>query len=622
VNESTALSERAVSAPPEPARGEGGRRSLAWQPFAVAALVLFATAVNLWWVYAHRRGLPLDIDEAGYMQRAVRDADALHHGGLPSLWSTIRLPDPQAPLLTAIAGVFRWIGGGGTYRLFAVEQLFYAVAVVATYLGSRRLMNRNWSLLAAVLVAAVPGVVSSSRTFWFALPAAAMVTATLAAQLHSDAFRSRWLSVLWGFLLGLSALARTVVLALLPMLIVAAIATVLVSRCSRRTRALNLGLGLGVSLVVAGSWYSATWRPVLHYLTQYGYGAQATHYGQGRSLFSANWWLFRINDVVNIELYAPLALALLSCFVAGLVPWVRRRSNRGERPVQRTWLSASVELGARFLRRPDAPAWFLVVGGYFVLSTSSNYGSMFELPLVPALCILAVAAASRSQLLVRPFLTAACLTAAALSFAGVSDAIPPVSSSSTSVSVGPVNLVVFDGRGTLLRYAAPGGNACPQGRRCGGAGATGNDEKAYLREWLGPSQTMASFLHGYAAAQSCDPVVFFGVEDPLFNTNTVDLDYQLTFGSTLPTGLIKPPRDSAEQPYEQLEDPARGIPNLVISGPVAPYNRDFSPTAAPGVERRALKRAGFAPVGRLSLPDGRLMTVWWNHRGPCGPGRP
>jgi 4-amino-4-deoxy-L-arabinose transferase-like glycosyltransferase len=564
--------------------------SFAWQPMALVVVLVIATGFNLWWMYLHRRGLPLEIDEAGYLQRAVRDADALHAGGLTSLWSTVRLPDPQAPLLTVVAGVFRWVSGGGIYRLLAVEQLFYVVAVVSTYLASRRLMNRNWSLLTAVLVATLPGIVNSSRVFWFAVPATAMVTATLAAQLHSDAFRSRRLSLLWGLLLGLSALSRTVVLALLPSLVVAAVVTVVLSRPPRRKQAVHLGMGLGVSLVVAGSWYSATWHQVLRYLTQYGYGVEATHSGSGRSVFSLGWWLFRINNVVNIELYAPLALALVLCFVAGLVTWVGHR-RAGWEPGERGRVGWVADVAVRSLRRPDAPVWFLLLGGYFVLSTSSQHGSLFELPLVPALCVLAVSAAGRSLPFVRRYLAAICLMAAALSFV------------SKRISAGPVNLVVFDGRGMLLRNAY-------------------QDEDAYLRSWLAPSQKMATFLHGYAETQACDPVVFFGVQDPLFNTNTVDLDYQLTFGSSLPTGLLRTRGEAGETPYQQLEDPALGIPNLVITGPVASSDRGFSPLAAQGVEVSALIRAGFAPAGHLRLPDARLMTVWWTHRGPCGPGRP
>src|SRR6516165_3283832 len=202
----------------EPAATSGSRhhRLPAWQPAVVAVMLVVTVSVDLGWVTPRRHGLPYDIDEAGYLQRAVRDADALHSGGVLSLWSTYRLPDPQAPLLTVVAGVFHSVTGTGTLSMFAVQQIFYVVLVVATYLGSRRLMDRNWSLVAALMVAGLPGVVIASRSFFFALPAAAMMTATLVAQMYSDDFRSRWISALWGLLLGLSALSRTVVLALVP----------------------------------------------------------------------------------------------------------------------------------------------------------------------------------------------------------------------------------------------------------------------------------------------------------------------------------------------------------------------------------------------------------------------
>ena len=197
--------------------------------------------------------------------------------------------------------------------MVAVQQLFYVVVVLSTYLGARRLANRNWSLLAAVMVASVPGVVDSSRAFNFALPAAAMLTATLVVQLHTDAFRSLAMSVLWGVLLGLSALTWTVSLSLLPPLILAAVLSVVLSR-PRGRQALNLGVGLLLGALVAGSWYSATWRPVLQYLTGYGYGADASQYGAARSVVSLGWWTFRLNRAVNTEVFAPLALAIALCF--------------------------------------------------------------------------------------------------------------------------------------------------------------------------------------------------------------------------------------------------------------------------------------------------------------------
>ena len=589
-----------------------------WQHVALALLMVATVPVNLWWVAAHRSGRPFDIDEAGYLQRAVRDADALHSGGLSSLWSTVRLPDPQAPLLTVVGGIFRWSTGAGIYRLLAVQQIFYAVLVISTYWGARRIANRNWSLLAAVMVAALPAVVDSSRTFAFALPATAMLTATLVVQLHSRAFRTLAMSAAWGVLLGLSALTRTVSLSLLPPLILAAVLSVVPSRPWRRP-ALNLGVGLVLGVLVAGSWYSATWRPVFDYLTGYGYGTSASKYGTARSVFSLGWWTFRLNRSVNTEVFAPLALAGALCFLAGLVTWWRHRLGGPGDEAGRLKTAPLAETAGRCLRDPRATLWIFVVGGFLVLSTSQNAGSMFELPLLPAVVILATAVASRSIRRARPYVVSVCVIAAVSSFVGMSAAIPDVATSALDVSAGPLHLTVFDGRGTLLSYASGTGGACTP-RACVPSG-TMPGEDAYLRAWLSPSRDMAAFLHGYAAEHGCDPVVFFAVQDPLFNTNTVDLAYQLSYSSDLPTGLLKTRDQAGEPPLRQLQDPVLGLPNFVIIGPDPRYSAAFSPLAGQRAGLMALREDGFGPVGGLALPDGRVMSVWWKDRGPCGSGR-
>jgi 4-amino-4-deoxy-L-arabinose transferase-like glycosyltransferase len=594
-----------VDAPGEP-KSMG---SLAWQPLVLTGIVLAACAVNLWWIAAHRSGLPFDIDEAGYLQRAVRDADALHAGGLSSLWSTVRGPDPQAPLLPVVAGTFRWITGAGTYRMFAVLQAFYVVTVVSAYFIARRLSNRNWSLVAAVMVAAIPAVVVTSRTFDFALPAAAMLTMTLAVQLYTNVFRRQWLSILWGICLGLTVLSRTLMVALVPALLIAGVVTVASSRPTRR-QLVNLTAGLVVALLVAGSWYSATWRPVLRYLTTYGYGAQASSYGTGNPVLSFSFWTSRINTAAN-ELYAPITLALVACFAAGLLGWAVSRSRRA----QLQQASSPAAVVARLVRRPEATVWAVVLGGYLALSSSPNTGTFFELPLLPAVCVLAASIAGRVPHPVRGALAAACVAASALSFAGSAGAVPGVASSEVSVAIGPVQLTALDGRSNLVAYASGTGVVCDSANRC--AGEDARNVASYLRRWTTPVQEAASFMRVYAATQSCSPFVFFAVQDPFFNTNTVDLEYQVAYASSLPTGLLVPPPQAGESFDRQLTDPTRGQPDFVITGPVPPYNRAFSPLLSDRAAVLALRKQGFQSVDSVRLPDGRRMTFWWKHPTSC-----
>ena len=118
-------------------------------------------------------------------------------------------------------------------------------------------------------------------------------------------------------------------------------------------------------------------------------------------------------------------------------------------------------------------------------------------------------------------------------------------------------------------------------------------------------------------------MVFFAIQDPLFNTNTVDLDYQLRYLTALPTGLLKPRYQvEGEAPLRQLNDPNLGQPNLVITGRQAAASGNFSPHVGDRATIQAVRSDAFVPAAGVRLPDGRVMTVWWKDRGPCGAARP
>jgi hypothetical protein len=598
----------------EEAPAAHARRDVPWQPLVLAGILCFTVSVNAWWTVTHRRGLPFDIDEAGYLQRAVRDAQALHAHGLWGIWTSLRLPDPQAPLLPMTGGIVRWVTGAGPYGLLHVNQFFYAVAVVATYWAARSIMNRNWSLVAALMVATVPGLVQSSRSFDMAVVATAALTSALAVQVRTNRFWSWWPTLLWGALLGLASLSRTIVLAFLPGFVLAAVITLVASRATRR-QVLHAIAGLWVGLLVAGSWYTATWHVVLRYLTSYGYGPEANKFGASRSLLSFGWWTYRLHHAVVAELFVPLTLAMLACAACGLASWWVHGHRQ---PDAANWQQRATD----FLGRPEAIVLIPVVWGYVMLSTTVNAGFMFELPLIPAVSILAAYGASRSMRQLRPYLATLCALAAVVSFAGMSDALPAVSSAARSVSIGSFSATAFDGRGPVLYYASTEGVACRPHAPCVRTGTTPG-ETAYLARWLAPNQRMTTLLHDTAAEHACDPVVFFAIEDPLFNTNTIDLDYQLRYGAALPTGLLKPRYEvQGETPRQQLNDPHLGRPDLVITGRPAAVNGNFAPHVGEHAVIQVLRSEGFVSAAELRLPDGRVITLWWKDRGSCGAARP
>jgi hypothetical protein len=171
-----------------------------------------------------------------------------------------------------------------------------------------------------------------------------------------------------------------------------------------------------------------------------------------------------------------------------------------------------------------------------------------------------------------------------------------------------------------LRHAQVVFGGCPSIVVCLHVSAPATDV-SYLTRWLAAADAGAGLIHTDAVGRDRDPVVFFSVQDPFFNTNSVDLAYQLTFHQALPTGLLLPPAQAGLSLVGQLEAPKLGQPNLVIVGaPSAEArSRAFSPLTDPVVVRRALRADGFSQIGRLTLPDGRVMQFWWKPRGPAIP---
>jgi hypothetical protein len=560
---------------------------------ALCALSALMVLVNLLWIYDHRRGLPFDIDEAGYLHRAIRDADALGDGGLSGLWHAFRLPDPQAPLLPITAGVLREVTHAGPVGLIAAQQLFVVALIFATFALARQLgAGIAPALVAAACAAALPGVIDGGRAFGFALPATALMTATLAAQLAAREFDRPERALVWGLLLGLTTMTRTLMLALLAAVVAAALIRLFLARARPRQWA-SFGLGLVVAALVASTWYTATWHLVWDYLTSYGYGVHAEDYGPPRPFLSWARWTFRTVHLVNTEVYAPLTIAALVCAAAAASRLVRRP----------TWLEHPRAVAAGFLRSGWGTVTFVIVVDYALLSSTRNVGSHFELPLLPACSALLVSAAATSGRIARAVALTAAAGAAAFSLVAAEGLLsgPPVR---IGVKLGPFAAVAYDDRGPLVSYST------------GFLPTTAAGTEPLLRRWQRSNVALANTLLEEAAKRGKPtPVVFFAVQDPFVNTNSLGLLAQER-GISLPIGLLLPPEQAGESFAAQLQDPARGVPDVMIVGPASANEaaERFAPPVQMAAVRKAAKLAGFRKSGNVVLPDGRDMQLWWRSR--------
>jgi hypothetical protein len=545
---------------------------------------------NLLWIRAHRAGMPFNIDEAGYLQRAIRNGDALRSGGISAFWHLYREPDPQAPLLPFFTGFWHYITHMGPLGLIASEQVFLVIAVAGTYMLARRVdSNRSAAVVAAASIAALPGIIAGGQSFMFALPATALMTAVLATQLRAGCFQRLRPALLWGLMFGLALLTRTVMLALLPACVAALVVRLAAVRAGAR-QWFRAAAGLAVAAIVAGSWYTATWRPVWNYLTGYAYGIEAANYGPQRSPLSISWWTARFVHVVNVEIYAPLLVAAVVSVVILLL-------SLNQRPPRERSLAAT-------LRSPRSTVGIVLVVDYLILTSTRNVGSDFELPLVPAAFALLFAAVSQTGRRRRAVALAVASAAAAFSFIAA-EGILPGPPMRTEVGLGRLQVVAYDDRGPLVYY---GMRFLPP---------TSVGTESAVRRWETSNVDLLRLLFSEADAHGKpDPVVFFAVQDAFVNTNSLALGAQER-GIPLRIGLLVPAREAGESYAAQLQDPMRGLPDVIIVGRPSSIRAGavaFAPEVDMTRVRRAALHDGFRPSGGLTLPDGRRMELWWRER--------
>jgi hypothetical protein len=607
-----------------PNRARGDRHRL-WQASGLASLTVLVVG-NLVWIHHFRYGLPLNIDEAGYLQRGIQFAQSLDAGNVPGLLHVWQTPDIIAPLLPFTAGVLEAISHMSVWGVLGTEQLFYALTVVASFLLARTMSTLRWSLVIAGTVASLPGLLDASRLFFLAVPVTALFTLTLFFQVRAKTILPLRSAIAWGASLGLLSLTRTMVISLIPAFVVVAILRVL-GEPRTLAAARNLCSSLVVAVVVALSWYWTSWHAVYDYLTQYGYGNQASFYTGGHALNAWGRVSQRFGDIANQDLFLPLLLALTGAMIVSL----SAKRWRSTRPWKHPHLSAPTKLRGRQImtaiqglvstgERSVIAIWLICL---IVLASSSNGGSYFELTLVPPIVIsilIPIGRADRRRRLLTAGLIATACGLTLLDQFGFT----PFLAKYSYVSWSRVSLTAFNDSpaefvGAKLRALKLGGVFWSN---CGGAtvtcfyGRSSSISTAYLEEWTILNTRVERFLYGYSSGHGYSPVVFFAYQGPLLNTNTIGLTAQVS-GRTLPIGALVPPIFRQQISLrDQLELPQFGQPNLVVAEGPSPSGRndgESSDRARTQVDT-LLRQAGFSVVASFPLPGASAMRIWWKDR--------
>ncbi|OYY04593.1 MAG: hypothetical protein B7Y73_03810 [Acidocella sp. 35-58-6] len=551
-------------------------------------ILLVFLVINARWIWVFRHGQPLDIDEAGYLGISIVDYYGFLHDGIRGLLEAIWAPSVQAPLTTALAGLFYCVTGPHVIVGFAVPLLSGAAIIAATYFLGCSLGSRQVGLVSAALVASCPIIITYSRSFTFALPTTAVVTMALVALLRSDRFRLfSWASV-FGVCLGLMPLARTMTIAFVPGIILGAVIYTISEPADRRQRLLVLAFSLLLALAIAASWLGPNGRYVFHYLLSFGYGNHAAEYGPSQSMFSLAKWLLMARIIITY-VYLPYFLVLLAGVLSMLLLAGRSIAQDGVNAFFRTLAST-----------PSLPIIIYVASAMVALASSQNTGDAFLAPIVPAAIVLSVWSC-RKMSSSRVYRFAQASAVIFVMILGVTPSLDLNLSIARPWSVHvPVlgSSTVTDGRAEIETYEANGG-------------FTSDDPAEPInpvtgRAWVDFSALTSAEIRKMGG----DTPVAFGFRHYLYNMNTVGL-----------LQLIKNGRESSLTMVDPIVtgDTILGDLAWLTNGDAAQAcllltsddeARQFLPLVTNGRMVDAAMQAGFKSITRWAMPDGHYVTVW------------
>jgi len=569
-------------------------------PVAVAVGLLLLVAYHAIWLSRMRNGFPVDIDEAGYLSVAFGNLDSLKNGGLDGLWTSYSTQAPNAPLVPLLAVPFLYVREG-ILPAFGIEWVAMAVTGAATWFLARRFMSQPWAALAVLTVMAMPGVLNYTREFSFALPCAAAFTVSVYALVRSRNLSSLPWAIAWGAAAGLAALSRTMALGLLPGLFLAAVWWTALAPREQRARAIvGLLVGSLAGALVAATWYLRNFDAVYDYLTGFGYGSEAAGYGTDYAWLSADRWVQALRTIAQQEFFLPLLLCSAAILLLGAVFLVRALL----RPDRKAWLRGK-------LRSPAVPVFIFVLCGYVALSSTSNMGTAFALPILPSALVLVVLVASRFPIRFLSQAAAVSLVVIAyvqiFSFAQIGG---PFETVKTSGIEGIGSVPVTDPRAPAV-IALSVDTAMPAELRF--------DEAD--RGWIEAGGEIARQANEKAATAGRTPVVGVANRDIVMNRNLLQLSTRLGGQPFFPIAQMTPDLGDTAEAYEAaLADPDRGQPNVVMTTP--DETGDFEPYVTQAEVVKALRRSGFTPFGEVEMPNGETVTLWWLDRGPAVPSQP
>ncbi len=516
----------------------------------------------------------MTIDEAGYLAMGVRDYLALVHGGLGEWLVQILWQNANAPLTSALASLVYALLPGRLMAMYAVPVAGGLLTIWGTFLLARRIGGQRAAWVAAIAMATLPVLVDYLRYFHFAPIATAATIFALYALVRCEGGRRFGWTLAFGLFAGLMPLARTMTVAYLPGLAIAALLAVLVAPGPRLPRLANFALAAAMAVAVAASWFAFNWSSVMGYLVSFGYGPQALEFGSDQGLLS------RVAEQYR-QLRGEARLGHFVVVGAGLVLALAS--------VARIATAAPGGYWRRALASPYAQLVVFVVFGLAALVSTKNPGSAFALPLWPPIIILASFGLDRafSGATARGLVAGLAVLCCIAAFVPMLDQRwPPADVRTVEVPVFG-SIIVTDGRGNLPGYEV--------GTALHPSGVYFSDAEAAA--WFGLN---AQTLEVIAPDGVHPEPTAFGLRGSVFNVNTLSLASLMQLGVPVILDQVEPQLMQSVDDYSRwLATGAARDCNLLTSPGEA---GEFLPPPDTDNLVLAAQRAGFVPAQKSRCP--------------------
>lgn len=558
----------------------------------VAVGCLAMIAINVWWIATYRHGYPMDVDENGYTMIGLIDFLGFESGGTHGWWEAFQNQTPNAPLLPALTSIVL-IFKPGVLEGFGVLIGFAALLTLATYGIGERLAGPRLGALGALVVGTSQGVFVFTREYIFALPTAAFLACSVYALIRSEGMRRRRWAIACGVAIALMLLSRTMAVAFVPGVVVAALLGIAVNyRDELAQRALNFGLAVLAAVLVASIWYWKNFGPVYDYLTEFGYGQQAQNYGAEASFIS--WARFKsvAEKIIQGDLLVPMSLLVVIGLLALAVAAVQGLRAADDRRAEALRILGSGPM-----------ALFIVAGaGFGALMSSQNGGNGFTFPVAVLLPTLAVVALRRYRRAIVP-VTVAVVAVAAINLAA---------NSNISDSISEPRLVEVPGFGEM-RWISGEPNAVGNVRQQ----AEGPRTRFIAEDegYVAVDVEMAKTLLEEIAPEGVPRLTAFASRNRVVSTNSIGLAATVNFREGIPFTQILAEPDTVAHYEEQITGPDLGRPTVVVT--TSTEAGDFEPLVTQAKVETAVKNLDFHLARKVTMPDGRRLRIWvWDGKNP------